>query len=840
MLLAPIAAAPLTTTISSALPCLLTATTTTTSYLAISGIRARKLAYISSRNASTLRYRHIRLANQHTILSLNVKTAQPHRAVSLPVLGQADFWRMCRPGGGASRRNDDRRDAEELRGMSWEARRERMVEARRRGMDDLTRRGEGERAWYMQEEQMRKQWIARMAKGEEEARQRKEGEQAEQAEKQWIADKVKAQSELLKEQTDRMSKRMEHFADRADRMHAMMRRRLERDPYEAIFGWSNRLRAGLPPQNWVWGDMLRSKQEAKEPVKEDVQKVSEEEDAAKRARAEAAKRYDETSLGMEPTGSTAYKDWCAANNTEHGADADLEYDPISNRMVRRNAAESDSFGQSLNNATSLHESSARDNMPRATENDMPQQASPEGIQAELMAYKARRFPKDMDEATSSYVYSDAVEKEGTYSDKRVRSSEETQSVSSTGIEANKSAAPDTEVAQRQEQLRELSDQLSMLGKRLSKLPTMLGDVKASTTTVEQPKPQGSVQFQSTTQTNASEVPSFVQKDTPASRFRNLLEAEKDAEKVAETSDAQYVSRIRADNYRRLLEIERLKEEEVRLSLEQRKLSNDLTELQWNRSPKPADKAKQHAYNEQRRLALEEESSRIQSKIARLEQEKEKVYPFRLWDQGREEQPLKQQHDNVARPGQLSIIPPSPDLLNNNGRFDYVVVAYHPATSVISSSITNGTITTDPLLAAHLEVLKKDGMEFVAISSKIAPFVFGGSARGTSRMSSSEQAAETNMRKPAAGDYQWTQPADLLEVIHPSRPSPKRMEEIYTGPRYEQPRRPRRRWFRRILFWTATGGVILYVCGLNSGFKPVRVRVYVHDKDPKGIKPEGED
>jgi hypothetical protein len=207
------------------------------------------------------------------------------------------------------------------------------------------------------------------------------------------------------------------------RMDAI-RRMIDEDPYEALFGWSNRLRRGqrgFAPPRWLHQEFeylrvsptARSEEHPKTDFPKKVEITSE-------ANRTAAKSNDNVNPAEKPPSSPLPQDNSPKSSNEAISEEPiLEYDPISNRMVPKGDKIFSHYGQDLDAAVDVPVKPYRPSEPKEEPSPIPRQtptftmlkeepvesqpsprdnlskvqSSPSDVRSEYKRYMARRLPE---------------------------------------------------------------------------------------------------------------------------------------------------------------------------------------------------------------------------------------------------------------------------------------------------------------------------------------------------------------------------------------------------------------------------------------------------------------
>jgi hypothetical protein len=206
------------------------------------------------------------------------------------------------------------------------------------------------------------------------------------------------------------------------RMDAI-RRMIDEDPYEALFGWSNRLRRGqrgFTPPRWLHQEleylrvlpMVRSEEHPKTDFPKKFERSSE----TKTAAAKSTVHVDTAETSTSPRSSQDSSP--KSSNEPLSEEPILEYDPISNRMVPKGDKTFSHYGQDLDAAveipvkpyrpfepieespiprqaptfTMLKEEPAESH-PSPIENVFKVEPTASDVRSEYDRYKARRLPE---------------------------------------------------------------------------------------------------------------------------------------------------------------------------------------------------------------------------------------------------------------------------------------------------------------------------------------------------------------------------------------------------------------------------------------------------------------
>jgi hypothetical protein len=428
----------------------------------------------------------------------------------------------------------------------------------------------------------------------------------------------------------------------------MLKKWLENDPYDAMFGWSNRLRRGFglsrfseemfkEVQAWdekrtsllsKYRDMtgttaseapppksMKSEESSMEVPREEIKK-----DEAVEVSPSEAKETNVSSPIPSTVKTEAVRD-----------DALLEYDPITNRMVRKSDKAFSHYGQDLDTENDIPVKPTKSKASTTIKLDSPSVAD---VTMELRQFKAHRLSdqevqSQAEGSTKATVQSPQVDREKLEkSFEKLHSSKGSIVTESLGPatkpQSSISEAPKVESNSTVQDLTDLSTRIINLGSRVSKLRDSFFDKTNETEMLKKTKAvtsDSSNNPSSRTEEvialgSPSEKPvvpeSQMPQSTPAANFRQLLKDEKKAEEVAKTSDPGYVSKVRNANLRRRLQIERMQGEIA-----------DLDSALENLGPG----------------SLRFDLTRQRNELVRLTEELKKqiepIYPYRNWDQGRE-------------------------------------------------------------------------------------------------------------------------------------------------------------------------------------------------------------
>lgn len=174
---------------------------------------------------------------------------------------------------------------------------------------------------------------------------------------------------------------------------------IDKDPYDALFGWSNRLRRGEPLDDWVAKAVPRWFREEMDNLKEEVKKqgdgarnqTQEEANAAPKAEAKKPTEPSPETKAESPKTETSQ------NSPEQPSTArifirrsvdepPLEYDPISNRMIRKGDKAFSHYAQELD----VVEAAAKAEKPRV----FPKKVPVEVVEDAPETSKTASEPKD--------------------------------------------------------------------------------------------------------------------------------------------------------------------------------------------------------------------------------------------------------------------------------------------------------------------------------------------------------------------------------------------------------------------------------------------------------------
>lgn len=131
-----------------------------------------------------------------------------------------------------------------------------------------------------------------------------------------------------------LSEKEKHWRQRVDHI----KRWIDEDPYQAMFGWSNRLRRGQPLRGWPFGNMPAWWREEMGFAKDKISNEAREQ--PKPDEAEASQPKSDVKVETQESGPKAQT---SAERTSPPRifirrsidEPPLEYDPISNRMIRK-------------------------------------------------------------------------------------------------------------------------------------------------------------------------------------------------------------------------------------------------------------------------------------------------------------------------------------------------------------------------------------------------------------------------------------------------------------------------------------------------------------------------
>jgi hypothetical protein len=399
----------------------------------------------------------------------------------------------------------------------------------------------------------------------------------------------------------------------------MIKKRLDLDPYDTIFGWSNRLRVGLPPRVWVWGDTLKSKSRHDEekgpdaadnlyrsPSSPDSSLFASRESTEPSTKSKVADTFKSTPQpsaadNANPSHEPETKDSNATEQKDiyqrgvptplHSSYSySLEYDPISHRTVRRRDGELSHYGQDLDTSV---------NVPMAKSDPIPSVLAPEptkrDLQTELKEYKARKLPGTLTEGTEHDVTPTAQNMSGTedtgdsntsYFSQRAKLEKSFSDIHSHTAEASKfsplvfstrkkrhqvpkvptnndrmEAEKKTETQKRLQDLQGLSAQLASLGERIGRLqPTVESVYESKDKMFLKESGTASHSGPPTSTEGISFQKSNEKAISPAEGYRKLLELEKEAEAATTKSDPSELSRTQTSNWRRRLEMNDIDQE----------------------------------------------------------------------------------------------------------------------------------------------------------------------------------------------------------------------------------------------------------------------------------------
>lgn len=167
--------------------------------------------------------------------------------------------------------------------------------------------------------------------------------------------------------------------ERIRRRHMeFMKRRLESDPFDVLFGWRERLREGQPAQVWVRGsEVLKAK--GAERDAEGVGAVEVEKDHIVRV-AETEKSPAFTVDAKQSRRSSPRS--AAPESAPETVDFGVEYDPIANRMVQKTM-----YSTNQGHSRSHQQSSTGTIKPDVASEQEP------SLQAQYEQFKAQRLPQ---------------------------------------------------------------------------------------------------------------------------------------------------------------------------------------------------------------------------------------------------------------------------------------------------------------------------------------------------------------------------------------------------------------------------------------------------------------
>src|SRR6266480_1398415 len=153
-----------------------------------------------------------------------------------------------------------------------------------------------------------------------------------------------------------VSEKEKHWKQRID----YIKRWIDEDPYEAMFGWSNRLRRGQSLRGWPFGNLPVWLQDEMSSAKDKIPN----EDKQKPEEAEASQAKSEVKVEAqeaEPKVQTSTERTSPPRRIIRRSidEPPLEYDPISNRMIRKGDQAFSHYAQELD----VDESSAKSSRP---------------------------------------------------------------------------------------------------------------------------------------------------------------------------------------------------------------------------------------------------------------------------------------------------------------------------------------------------------------------------------------------------------------------------------------------------------------------------------------------
>jgi hypothetical protein len=211
----------------------------------------------------------------------------------------------------------------------------------------------------------------------------------------WASDGDKEQKKS--EAYENVQKVKEERARLKQEFREFMRNYLDKDPYDAIFGWSNRLRRGLPAWhefNWAMQQHL-GKYSKGSKGRESGQGA-----AVQETTPETAQDSSASPLPAEPLKTSA-------PDAEPRSDGTLEYDPISNRMLRNGDKAFSHYGQELDAAIDIPVKPPRS---KAANGSRPWSVSPSvsDVLTELQQDKASQAQMSDVSSTGANAATDSV------------------------------------------------------------------------------------------------------------------------------------------------------------------------------------------------------------------------------------------------------------------------------------------------------------------------------------------------------------------------------------------------------------------------------------------------
>jgi hypothetical protein len=537
--------------------------------------------------------------------------------------------------------------------------------------------------------------------------------------------------------------------DRMNSVHEMMRKRhmeflkkrLESDSYDALFGWRNRLRDGLPQQMWVKGsDMLKAKG-----VGRDSQETVEAHTTSEQNRAESSQ--PRSTVAMPP--ELPREDVNTALNSSYKAQQpsvkttyfSADYDPISNRMIHKKSEEIRHYGQDLNTSTKYSLESSNDSLTKNHQISAQEKAS---LRSEFAEYKARRLPESFEEQLSNDTQTFAT---------RVPT------------ENHRPSYSISDAAQR------------------AKLENS---------------------FQQVHRSGAAKGAEELSRPIVSARDGQFVEQAR-----AEPSNSEITSR--AADYDAVLQnlSARIKDVGKRVD---RLQSHEMKAAQQAQKPAQAPQATSQA-NQYLDLESQRESETLLRKQFREFRQQTTKQPQQPEEKGsRSEKPVSfrqlPKEDQVAPPVQ-----------EQPQQHVYEILAFDPVTSEV-----NTTRISAPMAAKEESIALSDALARLAEPAKFLPHLRLLQLQGFQPVAATKnmlvlRGAPSKIDTSATGSQAGTVGTEIPK----NATSEAKYEPDYFGYGYEVPRyhrhrewRRRRRFLRRVLFWGATTGAVVYASGVYSG------------------------
>jgi hypothetical protein len=421
------------------------------------------------------------------------------------------------------------------------------------------------------------------------------------------------------------------------RREELMHRWLQKDPYDALFGWSNRLRKGLKLGRFG-SEMEKEMNSLTTNIREQMKEIKKAYYDHKEPQVSHEKAAENTTASQEAPKNTVQtsKDVKAEQKpcqtaTSVPDDSLMEYDPITTRMVRKSDKAFSHYGQDLDTAIDIPVKPPK----KSEKSDVASKTSTSPSVADVISELGQRRSSQLSDqnpkptGASGVNFSPSTKSSEADRERLEKSFEQlhkkpantTHEGFGTAAKAKGSSTIASEtkdsVNARRRTLDDLSTKLTNLGSRVSNIRDSLGSSSAFS---QSNTSQGNTIAKSVENAQLNDTPAKAEEpkvkavetgqNTPTANFRRLLEQERVAEEVAKTSDRGYVTRVQSGNFRRRLQIERMQ--------------GEIEDL---------DKALEHLKPGSLKFDLARQRKELVRLVEDLEKQMEPLYPYNNWNQG---------------------------------------------------------------------------------------------------------------------------------------------------------------------------------------------------------------